>query len=409
MADLLNVDAAIARILEYIQPIEVEAVHLTQALGRILAEDVHSGVDLPPFANSSMDGYAVRAADLGTIPTTLQVVLDIPAGTFPTQMLQAGEAARIMTGAPMPEGADAVIPVEDTDSEWALGGAAPSTVEIRKGANSGANVRPVGENIAHGQIVLRKGTLLRPQDLGILASIGHAQVQVARQPKVAILTTGDELVTADEALSPGKIRDANSYLLAGLVTEYGGIPLVLPIAPDRLEAVRELFHQALAQKPDLIISSAGVSVGAADYVRTVLEELGEINFWRINLRPGKPLAFGMLHDVPFFGLPGNPVSAMVTFDVIVRPALFKMIGRTDEPETITSVVDEDLISDGRRSYLRVTLHREDGRVIARQTGTQSSGALFSMVLADGLMIVPEGVTEVKKGTNVTVRLLRDVK
>lgn len=409
MADLLSVDEAVQRILAHIHPIEAETIHLTQALGRILAEDVVSEFDLPPFANSSMDGYAVRAADLVTIPAVLNVVLDIPAGTFPNRLIGTGEAARIMTGAPMPDGADTVIPVEDTDSNWELGGDAPPFVTLRKGAKSGANVRLIGENIQKGQLVLPQGTVLRPQDIGVLASIGQAQIQVVRQPRVAILTTGDELVTADEPLTPGKIRDANSYMLAGLVTQAGGIPLVLPIALDRLDAVRALFQSALAQQPDLIVSSAGVSVGAADYVRTVLQELGEVNFWRINLRPGKPLAFGLLEGVPFFGLPGNPVSAMVTFDVVVRPALFQMQGRSDDPETIKAIAGHDVTSDGRRSYLRVTLRRENGQIIARETGTQSSGALYSMVLADGLMIVPEGVNHLKAGAEVVVRLLRNVK
>jgi molybdopterin molybdotransferase len=409
-ADLLNVDEAVRQILQKITPIDEENISFMQGFGRILAENVVSEVDLPPFANSSVDGYAVRSDDLVQIPTTLQVVLDIPAGSFPQRRIQPGEAARIMTGAPIPEGADAVIMVEDTDSEWQLGGEAPRSVEIRKKARPGENVRPIGENVRQGQQVLRRGMILRPQDIGMLASIGQTQVKVARSPRIAILTTGDELVAADEPLSPGKIRDANSYMLAALVIQYGGIPLVQPIAPDRLEAVRTLFQNTLAQKPDMVVSTAGVSVGAADYVRTVLDELGEINFWRINLRPGKPLAFGLLDQgrVPFFGLPGNPVSAMVTFDVIVRPALFRMQGRVDTPETVMAVIDRDVPSDGRRSYIRVTLSRENGKIIARETGTQSSGALMSMVLADGLMIIPEGVTLVKSGTEVTVRLLRNV-
>jgi molybdopterin molybdotransferase len=269
-------------------------------------------------------------------------------------------------------------------------------------------VRPIGENIKRGQVVLRAGTQLRPQDIGALASIGYASVPVAKQPRVVILTTGDELVTADESLSPGKIRDANSYTLAGLVAQHGGIPTVMPIARDDLKAIQQLFKDALAQNPDMVISSAGVSVGAADYTKTVLDDLGKVNFWRINIRPGKPLAFGMLDDgrVPFFGLPGNPVSAMVTFDVCVRPALFRMIGRRDQPETITAITEESFKSDGRRSYLRVTLRHEGGQILAKLTGTQSSAALFSMVAADGLLIVPEDITEIKAGDEFTVRLLR---
>jgi molybdopterin molybdotransferase len=409
---LLNVDSAIEQILAQIQPMPLETVHLTAALGRVLAEDMVSEVDLPPFANSSMDGYALRAADSVTAPIKLRVAMDIPAGVFPTQTLQAGEAARIMTGAPIPNGADAVIRVEDTDSQWGLGDTAPEWVEIRKPIKAGDSIRPIGENIQRGQTILKAGTVLRSQDIGVLASIGRAVIPVARQPRVVILTTGDELVTADEPLTLGKIRDANSYTLAGLVTEHGGLPTILPIARDTLEAVQALFRDALGQQPDMVISSAGMSVGAADFVKTVLDEMGRVNFWRVNIRPGKPLAFGLLRDIarpseiPFFGLPGNPVSAMVTFDVAVRPALAKMLGQSDDLETVTAVVDEAFTSDGRRSYLRVTLHRENGRLIARQTGTQSSAALMSMVLADGLLIVPEGLREIKAGMEFTVRRLR---
>lgn len=410
MADLLSVDEAVKQILAQIQPLPTEIVHITAAFGRILAEDIYSDLDLPPFPNSSMDGYAIKADDLISLPLTLPVVMDIPAGFFPTQVLQSGQAARIMTGAPMPEGADAVVPVEDTDSVWDVGDAALQTVTIRKGAKRGDNVREIGENIKQGQLLLSAGTQLRPQDIGVLASVGRATVSVAVQPVVAILSTGDELVTADEPLTPGKIRDTNSYALAALVTQHGGIPKVLPIASDDLEAIRKLFQDALALNPALVISSAGVSVGAADYIRTILAELGQVNFWRINIRPGKPLAFGLLNGlnskVPFFGLPGNPVSAMVTFDVCVRPALFKMVGRVDEPETVIAVTEEDFTSDGRRSYLRVKLRREGGRLLAKLTGTQSSGALFSMVLAEGLLIVPEGVTQVRAGEEFMVRLLR---
>jgi molybdopterin molybdotransferase len=236
--------------------------------------------------------------------------------------------------------------------------------------------------------------------------LGYNHIQVIRQPRVAILTTGDELVGADQPLSPGKIHDTNSYTLAALVTTYGGQPIRLSPSPDTLEAVRKLFHDALAQKPDIIISSAGVSVGATDLIRIVLDELGEVNLWRINLRPGKPLAFGHLQGIPFFGLPGNPVSAMVTFDVIVRPALLKLAGKPDDTPITTAIVGEDIPSDGRRTYARVKLNYENGQLIARTTGTQSSGALMSMVVADGLLIIPEGMTEVAVGTPLPVRLLR---
>lgn len=412
MADLLNVDDALEQILSQIMPLSSETVTITAALKRVLAHDVQAAENLPPFANSSMDGFALRAADIATAstesPAQLQAVMDIPAGVAPSRTIEAGEAARIMTGAPMPDGADAVVPVEDTDIDWQAGEntALPDHVRIFRSVKAGDYVRPAGESVHTGQTVLHAGTVLRPQDIGILASLGQASIEAARQPRVAIVSTGDELVDVSQPLAPGKIRDANSHTIAGMVAELGGIPLRLPIARDTLQAVRDLFHAALAQQPDVIISSAGVSVGTYDVVRTVLDELGKVNFWRVNVRPGKPLAFGNLGGVPFFGLPGNPVSTMVTFDVFVRPTLLKMQGRTDEAETVMAFVDEDIKSDGRRTYLRVKLERADGKLIARTTGTQSSGALMSMVLADGLLIIPEDQTSIAAGTELPVRLLR---
>lgn len=411
---LHNIDEATARILTAIQRLPAEKIPLIEAFGRVLAEDVISPVSLPPFANSSMDGYAVRAEDVTTAtqntPVQLRVTMDIPAGTAPTQALQPGEAARIMTGAPMPDGADAVVPVEQTDQNWRSGAdeALSEQVAIFSPVRAGDYVRPVGEDVKAGQTVLHAGTLLRAPEIGALAGIGIGQVPVVRKPRVAIVSTGDELVGVDEPLTPGKIRDSNSYTLYGLVLQYDGFPIRIPTARDTLEDVRRRFQEALDQQPDLIISSAGVSVGAFDVVRTVLDELGKVDFWRVNLRPGKPLAYGHLRGVPFFGLPGNPVSAMVTFDVFVRPVLSKMLGRQDTPPTVQAVVGESLRSDGRRSYLRVTLSRENGHIVARTTGTQSSGALMSMVQADGLLIIPEGVTEVTAGQTFPVRLLRSI-
>lgn len=413
MADLLNVDDALAQILSSITALPVEMVSITAALGRVLGHDVQATIDLPPFANSSMDGFALRAADVSQAttetPVTLRVIMDIPAGVAPSQSVNAGEAARIMTGAPMPTGADAVIPVEDTDVNWQAGGdtTLPEQVQVFRCVDQGAYVRPAGENVRVGQTVLQAGTVLRPQDIGIIAALGFPRVTVVRQPRIAIVSTGDELVDVDQPLTPGKIRDVNGHTISGLVSDLGGIPLRLPIAHDTLDEARDLFNTALEQQPDVIISSAGVSVGTYDVVRAVLDELGKVGFWRVNVRPGKPLAFGNLKGVPFFGLPGNPVSAMVTFDIFVRPALLKLLGRHDDTQTIMATLDQDLTSDGRRSYLRVTLERTDGAVIAHPTGTQSSGALMSMVLADGLLIIPEDVTTVAAGTALPVRLLRN--
>lgn len=414
LADLLNVDVALERILGSFHQLPAETLHLAEILGRVLAEDITAETDVPPFPNSSMDGYAVRAVDVASAsqehPVQLRVSMDIPAGSAPERALGAGEAARIMTGAPLPDGADAVIPVENTDSQWRAGDNTelPENVVIYRSAQPGDSVRPTGEDIHFGQRILAAGTTLRAEEIGVLAAIGRAYVSVIRQPRVAILSTGDELVDVLEPLGQGQIRDSNSYTLTALVKTYGGIPIVISRARDTVEDVRRRFQEALAEEPNLILSSAGVSVGAFDVVRTVIDELGKVDFWRINLRPGKPLAFGQVCDVPFFGLPGNPVSAMVTFDVFVRPAILKLGGRADVARTVTAVLGEDLRSDGRRSYLRVRLTRENGTLVARTTGTQSSGALTSMLLADGLLIVPEDVKQAAAGSEFPVRLLREL-
>jgi molybdopterin molybdotransferase len=298
--------------------------------------------------------------------------------------------------------------VEDTDTSFISGSSTPppEQVGIQRAAQTGSNVRNAGEDVQAGALVLRVGTVIRAAELGVLAALGHAEVPVVRQPRVAILSSGDELVSVDKPLTPGKIRDINGYTLTGLVTQYGGIPVRIPTARDTLDDVRKRFREALDAQPDIIVSSAGVSVGTFDVVKTVLAELGKVDFWRINLRPGKPLAYGQLGGVPFFGLPGNPVSAMVTFDVFVRPVMLTMSRRPAGWEKVTAVTAEDMTSDGRRSYIRVTLKRENSHLVARTTGTQSSGAITSMVLADGLLIIPEGVRQIAAGTRLEVRLLR---
>jgi len=411
VSTLLSVDEATERILADFMRLPAERALLIESLGRVLAEDVRAETAIPPFANSSMDGYAVRAADIGGENTLLRVVLDIPAGSPPaTRALDVGEAARIMTGAPIPPGADAVVPMEKTSQGWNAGENAPlaDTVVVKGSVSVGDSVRAAGEDISAGEIALTAGTLIRPAEMGILSALGVALVPVVRRPRVVILSTGDELADAGDALEPGKIRDVNSYTLVGLVTTYGGIPIRLPIARDTVEDVRRRFSEALDAEPDIVLSSAGVSVGTFDVVKLVLSELGDVGFWRVNLRPGKPLAYGHLKGVPFFGLPGNPVSAMVTFDVFVRPALLKLSGRPDALPTVNAVTGEPMQSDGRRSYVRVILKREGDRLVATTTGTQSSGALMSMVRADGLMIIPETVTEIPVGTLFPVRLLRSL-
>lgn len=414
MGDLLNVDVAIERILEQMGVLSSEVVRLEDSLGRVLAEDIVSDIDLPPFDNSAMDGFAIQAIDSEDAstenPSILKVTMDIPAGMSPEERLSSGEAARIMTGAPIPEGADAVIPVEDTDADFSDLDAAtlPETVALHKVMPVGAAIRKMGENIQRGQTILKKNRILSPADIGILASLGRGQFEVIRQPRVAIVGSGDELVGVDEPLEAGQIRDSNSYALAALIEQDGGIALKQENARDNPESIRKMFQDTLALQPDLIVSSAGVSVGAADYIRAILEELGEIGFWRINLRPGKPLAFGKIDGIPFFGLPGNPVSAMVTYNVLVRPALLKLAGKVGNIAKIRAKVGQEMRSDGRRTYARVRLQREGDDWVAYETGTQSSGAHLSMVLADGLLIIPENIGIVAVGTELEVQLLRDI-
>ena len=414
MTALLNVDTALANILADMTMLEAETVSLPDSLNRVLAEDVVSPIDLPPFDNSAMDGYAIQYQDsadaMPSNPTELVVTMDIMAGGTPDGRLEPGQAARIMTGAPIPAGATAVIPVEDTDDNWQKGDSSPLPAEVRlyRQLDCGEHIRRAGENIEAGATVMAAGTVIGPAEIGMLAGIGCPRVEVIRQPKVVILSSGDELVDVYDQLVPGKIRDTNGYTLAALVRQAGGIPIRLPIAKDTLESIRALYRRALEINPDLLISSAGVSVGAADLVKVVMRELGDIDFWRINMRPGKPLAYGKIQGVPFFGLPGNPVSSMVTFEVLVKPALSKIAGRTFKQKTVKAIATADMHSDGRRSYNRVILSQKNGSIFATPTGTQSSGALMSMVKADGLAIIPEGMTTVPAGAELTVILLRSL-
>lgn len=415
MVALLNVDAAIAEILKQTEPLGSEVVSIERARGRILAKTVRADIDLPPFASSAVDGYAVRSEDVvgasEADAVTLRVVMDIPAGTMTSQTLGAGEAGRIMTGAPLPSGADCVVMVEDTDSYWekAHPEALPEVVSVFTGAGLGQNVRPIGENVRAGEIILNDGDELNAASIGMLAALGIGEVAVVKQARVAILSSGDELVGIGDALTPGKIRDVNRYTLRVMCEEMGAEAICLPRARDSAEAIEQMFMDALALKPDVIVSSAGVSVGAVDFTRDVLMKLGKVNLWRINLRPGKPLVFGEVRGVPFFGLPGNPVSAMVTFEVLVRPALAKMMGRAVHDIYLPALTGHAIQSDGRRSYLRVRLSYEDGQWVAYETGTQSSGALMSMVRADGLLIVPEDVKYVEANEMMKVKLLRPLR
>lgn len=413
MSQLLKVADARLRLLNSISQVESEQVPLLYAVGRVLAEEVISNVELPLFNNSSMDGYAVRAVDLvGTDPNhpmELFVVADIPAGKMPSINLGFKQAARIMTGAPLPEGADAVVPIEYTDhyqSEKHIRYDFSEKVCVYRAVLAGENVRTRGQDVRIGNTILQANKRLRPQDVGLLAMLGISHVLVFRKPRVAMLSTGDELLPIDTPLQPGKIHDSNAYTLIGQVERDGGEALYMGITPDNENSITEVFEQAVSNKVDLIISSAGVSVGAFDYVRTVVMSHGAINFWRVNMRPGKPLAFGHYQDVPFIGLPGNPVSAFVGYEVFVRPALMYLGGLKEFSRTLIKVKILDTIeSDGRESYLRAVIKHEDGNWIGRLTGHQGSGNLHSLVEANALLIIPSGVKSLPSGALVDAWLI----
>ncbi len=416
--NMLTVDEALDRVLAAFTRLPAEEIAIADGLGRVLAQDIRAVNDLPPFANSSMDGYAVRAADIQAArpdtPIMLHVIADIPAGATAQVTVGAGQAARIMTGGPMPAGADAVVPVEQTDDaprglrgEARIAEPPKPRIAIYASVKSGDYVRPIGEDVKAGQVVLKEGRVLRAADLGVLAGLGVPRIQVIRQPVVAILSTGDELLEVYEPLSPGKIRDTNGYTITALVQGLGARTIRLGIARDQLDDVRTRIQQAIDQRVDLLLTTAGVSVGAFDVVKAVVESLGSLGFWKVRMRPGKPLAFGNVQGIPMLGLPGNPVSAMVSFEIFARPAILKMAGRSWHIPTFEAEIAEPIYSDGRQTYVRVTLERDNGRLIARSTGNQSSGVLTSLVSADGLLIVPEGVTEVSAGSRLPVRLFTD--
>ena len=388
---MLTVAEASERILSEIHPLAIERVPLLDALGRILATSVVSSVTLPPWTNSAMDGYAVRGVDIDRAspgsPVVLPVVETIAAGGFATRGLAPGEAFRIMTGAPLPEGADTVVRVEDTD-------AGTDRVEIRDARDARRNVRPRGEDLHAGDVVLDAGDVIGPAQVGVLASVGATAVDVYRRPRVAIIGSGDELVDLDrfhEVIAGRKIVSSNSYTLTALVRAAGGEPLNLGVAADTPEALRALLERTSGC--DLILTSAGVSVGELDFTRLALEQLGaDMRFWKVRMRPGAPLGFGLLRGVPWLGLPGNPVSAMVTFELFARPVIRRMLGHTRLFRRPLDVVLEEPVVIGARlmHFLRAIITPgSDGRMHARLTGPQGSGILTSMARANALVVVPE--------------------
>ena len=408
---MLSVTEARERILSHFQAAAEESLPLIECANRVLAVDITAPHDLPLFDNSSMDGFAIRAVDLSSgadaSNVTLSVVADIPAGSAPTVTLAQGQAARIMTGAQMPEGADAVIPVEDTNANFQeTGTTPPQTVSFTRTVKVGENVRARGTDLHAGDVVLRKGHLLKPQDLGLLAMLGFANVTVHKKPRVALLSSGDELVELGMPLTEGKIHDSNSYAIGALIQNAGAELIRLGVAKDTRQSVESLLQKAIAENVDLIITSAGVSVGAFDFVKEVIEANGKLDFWRVNMRPGKPFTFGEYFNRPFIGLPGNPVSAFVGFEVFVRPVLERLNGQLDGiRQTVKVRCEEEILSDGRESYLRARVREENGIRFARLTGHQGSGNLLSLVQADALLIIPAGVKCVPVGREVEALLL----
>ncbi len=406
---MLTVTEASARILEGIRPLGVERVALLDAAGRVLARDAAAPYTLPHWDNSAMDGYAVRAADIAgaaaATPVRLTVQETVAAGEFPTRPVREGIATRIMTGAPLPDGANTVVRVEDTD-----GGA--EVVEVRDARDSRKNIRPRGEDFVAGDTVIPAGAAIAPAQVGVLASLGLPAVEVHRRPVVAILGSGDELVDLDrfhEVLAGRKIVTSNSYTLSALVRANGGVPLLLGNAADSPESLRALLGQVTGA--DLIVTSAGASVGAFDYTRDVLASLGaRLDFWKVRMRPGAPIGFGALHGTPWIGLPGNPVSVMVTFELFVRPVIRRMQGFTRIFRRPTPVVLEEPVAIGARltHFLRgIVSVRPDGSLSARLTGPQGSGILTSMARANALLVVPEERQRCEAGEVVNALLVAD--
>lgn len=383
-------------------------VPLDDALDSVLVEDVVSPLDIPAWTNSAMDGYAARGADVrgasAEAPVRLRVVEQLPAGHFPTRALGPGEAARIFTGAPLPEGADSVIRQEDTD----LGA---ETVAILKDRDVGVNIRRVGEDIRRGQTVLRAGTGLGPAHLGVLASLAVAHPLVHRRPRVAILGSGDEIVDVDQPeaiLSGRKTASSNTHTLVALVRQAGGEPVNLGIARDTPESLRA--HLTRALEADLLVTTAGISVGEHDYVRTVLEELGaEQRFWKLRMRPGAPVGFGLLRGIPWIGLPGNPVSTMVTFELFVRPAIRAMSGHAlpFRRAIAVRVAEPVTVKPRLQHFLRAIVSDTPAGPEVRLTGPQGSGILTSMVLANALLVLPEGQFETPAGATARAIVLDD--
>jgi len=418
---MISVEEALEKILKEVEVLNEEKVPILNALGQVLAEDIKSDITIPPLDNSAMDGYAVISRDTAgaseSSPRVLRVIDTVMAGSISRKEVTPGTAVRIMTGAAVPKGADCVVQFENTDEDERKKSAIsePYTqVGILAETTPGLNIRRTGEDISRGATVLLKGTVLRPSEIGLLASLGQTHVTVIRRPVVAVLATGNELVSIDKPLSEGKIYDSNTYSIASLVQRYGAIPKILGIARDTEEELVSKLRQV--EDADMLLSTGGVSMGDYDMVKDILARDGEMVFWKVRVKPGKPLAFGKIKAtgkgnrtriIPHLGLPGNAVSCMVSFELFVRPALLKMMGKTMVAKPTVRAIIEDNIKNnaGRRLYDRAITERRNGKYYARLTGPQGSGILSSMGLANSLVIIPEDRKEVRKGEVVQALML----
>ena len=401
---MLSVEEALERILAQITPLEEISVPLSASDGLVLAQDIVAQDDIPPFANSAMDGFALRSQDShpqqGALPR-LRVTGGVAAGYVADHAVEEGTTMRVMTGAPIPPGADSVIQIELTNYD----GPESTWVEVQQEVEPHNNIRPAGEDMHKGQIVIQRGTYIGAWEIGVLATLGYAHVSVIRRPRVAILGTGDEVIDIDEPLRPGKIRNSNSYLLEAAVRDAGAEPHRLGVAQDTVASLREKFREATTY--DIIFTSGGVSVGDFDLVKDIMNEQGNINFWRINMRPGKPVAFGHIGNVPLLGLPGNPVSTAVTFELFGRPILRKMQGHTRLLKPQVPVIVKDGVSESvmRRHYVRARVEWQGDHFVAHTTGNQGSNIMTSLLQANAFVIVPEGGATIEPGGTAKAMML----
>jgi len=415
---MIGVDDALERILGYVKVLPAVEQPLLDSLGQVLAEDIESTFDIPPLDNTAMDGYAVRfretAGATEETPVELDVIGEVAAGYVFEGSVGPGQVVRIMTGAPVPAGADAIVPFEETDEPFDKppSGAKKISgkVKVLKAAKDGANIRRAAEDVATGRLVVEAGTVLRASEIGVIASLGRATVRVIRRPVVAVLSTGDELLEPGQERSGARIYDANAHSVGSLVLRYGGVPKLLGIAKDTVEALTAKVREGLSA--DMLITSAGVSRGDYDIVKDVLAREGEIAFWTVAMKPGKPLAFGRFtidgKSVPHIGLPGNPVSSMVAFELFGRPAIMKMLGKKAERRPIVRAIAEERISnrnDARLFLARCVVSERDGKYYATLTGGQGSGMLTSMMRANALTLIPAEVDVVEPGEEIDVIML----